>query len=674
MNIDQAAEVRLGRERRLLLVDDDVVQLKLVKLQLEAAGFVVEAVAGARAAFERLRDGDVPAAIVSDIVMDDIDGFTLCRKLRSDSRIGATPVVLLSSAFDEDDDRELAYRVGANALVARTANQQDCIAALLDCLDNGSAAPTTYPSRAPDLYAHRMAHQLAKVSEKRATAEKSYETLFTHANDAVVLVTTDGILIDVNRAFEQITGLTREELVGRHALEFAAPGHELFSQSQYAAVIDATVARTAPIPIVRADGATILLEFTTTRVDLDGTPTIFGIGRDVTALVDATRKLEASERHYRSLVENVPDVIWSATNDWAFTFFSPNIFALSGFTAEELLSGKYAAGGGRVHPEDLERVGAARTSTSKHGAPLDVKYRWQHRDGRWRWIHLRGARSSTGIDGSFADITVHKELEEQLLQAQKLEAVGQLTAGIAHDFNNILAAVTMNASLLLETGAADPESELIARDILDAAQRGAELTKQLLTFSRRKPSAPRDVEVNAILGGMERMLARLVGSRITLAVAPSQEAGRVHMDPGQLEQVVMNLVVNARDAMSTRGTLEIRTANVDLGVDDAHHTPEAEPGAYVRLSVSDDGCGMDAETQRRVFEPFFTTKAEQGTGLGLATCYGIVRHAGGFISIDSEVGRGTTFDVYLPRATRPSRSDAPEGSIVRKVGLPAHGH
>lgn len=638
-----------GLGRRILLVDDNPVQLKLACLQLEYAGFLVEVAPGASAAETALRNGARPDAIVSDVVMDGVDGFDLCRRLRQDPTLARVPIVLMSSAFDEEEDRVLARKLGASALVGRSPNQQACVEALVRSLAEGAA---TAASWRPELYTDRISHQLVRLSERRTAAEERYAMLFEHANDAIAFAMPNGVVLDVNGKWEEICGLTREELRGRHIRDFAAPGYEQSNTDDFANLSGASTGRTSPTAIRRGDGSTIFLEFTTAAVEIDGAPVIMSIGRDVTSLIDASRKLEASERHYRSLVENVPDVIWSATADWKYTFFSPNVAKISGYSAEDLYLGRHGASLDRVHPDDLDRARAAREAMSQHGTPLDIECRWQHRDGRWLWLHVRGVRTPTGIDGSFSDITARKNLEEQLCQAQKLEAIGQLTAGIAHDFNNILATVIMNAGHLAQKL---PKGELpweIACDIVDAGGRGTELTKQLLAFSRRQPCAPKNVDLNALLTGMTRMLVRTVGSGIAIEARPGERIGPVYADSAQLEQVIMNLVVNARDAMGSSGTLRIETANVDIGVGAA---APMTPDSYVRLSVSDSGCGMDQATQARVFEPFFTTKsANEGTGLGLAICYGIVRSAGGYILVDSEVGQGTTFHVYLPRAPESS--------------------
>ncbi len=250
-------------------------------------------------------------------------------------------------------------------------------------------------------------------------------------------------------------------------------------------------------------------------------------------------------------------------------------------------------------------------------------------------------------------------LEQQFRQAQKMEAVGRLAGGVAHDFNNLLTVITGYAELLLAGSGLEPAQRTALDEIQRAAERGGALTHQLLAFSRGHPFTPRMVQLNALIVQMEKMLSRLIGEDVELITVAAAEPSTVRTDPGQLEQVVMNLVVNARDAMPGGGKLIVETANAEVAQNYAGPNVDLKPGSYVVLSISDTGMGMDPETITHLFEPFFTTKAPgKGTGLGLATAYGIVKQSGGAISVYSEPGRGTTVKIYLPSAVAKAAVDA----------------
>jgi two-component system cell cycle sensor histidine kinase/response regulator CckA len=262
-----------------------------------------------------------------------------------------------------------------------------------------------------------------------------------------------------------------------------------------------------------------------------------------------------------------------------------------------------------------------------------------------------------------------KRLEQQFRQAQKMEAVGRLAGGVAHDFNNLLTIITGYADLLLGRGDLEMSQQTALEEIRRAAERGGALTHQLLAFSRGQPFTPRMVQLNTLIVNMEKMLSRLIGEDVELITVPGAEAATVRIDPGQLEQVIMNVAVNARDAMPGGGKLILETANAEVDQTFARSNVDLRPGSYITLNISDTGMGMDSETTAHLFEPFFTTKAPgKGTGLGLATAYGIVKQSGGAISIYSEPGHGTTVKIYLPSAETKSAVDPPEKQPAASLG------
>jgi two-component system, cell cycle sensor histidine kinase and response regulator CckA len=267
------------------------------------------------------------------------------------------------------------------------------------------------------------------------------------------------------------------------------------------------------------------------------------------------------------------------------------------------------------------------------------------------------------------NISGRRQLQDQLRQAQKMEAVGMLAGGVAHDFNNLLTIITGYSQLILNNMPPNDPSRHSAEQIIKAGERAAALTRQLLAFSRREVQELKVLDLNQLVTGLSAMLRRLIGEDVDLRLALRPDLGRVNADPGQLEQVIMNLVVNARDAMPKGGALTIETANVDLDEDYAGRHIHVKPGPYTMLAVNDTGSGMDAETQARVFEPFFTTKRSgQGTGLGLSTVFGIVKQSGGSVEVCSEPGRGTSIKVYLPRINQPISIESPGAGMKTRRG------
>jgi PAS domain S-box-containing protein len=319
-----------------------------------------------------------------------------------------------------------------------------------------------------------------------------------------------------------------------------------------------------------------------------------------------------------------------------------------------------------VPPEDVPRIQAAIQGSLQDGVPYFVQHRVIRPDGSERFVEERStvSRDSVGrptcMVGTVLDITERQRLEEQLRQAQKMEAVGRLAGGVAHDFNNLLTAILGSAELLLSRLGPDHPERVEAEEIRKAAMWAANLTRQLLAFSRQQVLDPQVFDLSAVVADMDKMLRRLIRADIVFRSQLAPDLGAVRADPGQIEQVIMNLAVNACDAMPDGGTLRIETSNVDL---DAGHEQEhvpAVPGRYVMLTVSDTGTGMSTTTQAHIFEPFFTTKERgKGTGLGLSTVYGIVKQSDGYVWLESEPGRGTTFKVYLPRVDAPIAIKAP---------------
>ena len=374
-----------------------------------------------------------------------------------------------------------------------------------------------------------------------------------------------------------------------------------------------------------------------------------------TALESAIGALRQSEERYRLVSEISSDYVYSLkvnpdgtlVCEWITDPFT----RITGYTPGEINARGWSS---LYHSGDLALAGQ-HYETLLEGAADTVELRVVAKNQRVRWIRIYdrpigAAGKIERIYGAAQDITVQRQLEEQLLQTGKMEAIGQLAGGVAHDFNNLLTVIRGYGDLLQKQPDLSTASREQIAEILEAARRASDLTRQLLAFGRGQVLQFRNVSLNRVVEGIESLLRRLIGENLELKVVRAPDLGLVKADPGQIEQVIMNLVVNARDAMQTGGRLTIETANTDLTEDEAAQHGIVTAGHYVMLSVSDTGAGMDAETLARAFEPFFTTKESgQGTGLGLAMVYGIVKQSGGDIHVSTEPGQGTTFRIYFPR-------------------------
>jgi two-component system, cell cycle sensor histidine kinase and response regulator CckA len=379
----------------------------------------------------------------------------------------------------------------------------------------------------------------------------------------------------------------------------------------------------------------------------------------------AEQVMRVNGERFRSLIENSSDAIALFNIDGSILYASPSTARVLGYTPEEFVTLNALE---IIHASDRNLVHSClKTALRQPRVGVNVQARVHHKDGRLRWMegtftNLIDDPNVGALVNNYRDITERveaeealKESEEQLRTAQKLEAIGRLASGIAHDFNNLLTVINGYSELLVRN-LEDSHLRQKIGEIQKAGGRAASLTRQLLAFSRKQVLQPKTLDLNSVVNNFASMLRRLIGENIELVLSLDADLGAVEADPGQLDQVLMNLVVNARDAMPHGGKLVIETTNRELNGEYVTQSGAVAPGSYVMLAVSDDGQGMSAETQKRIFEPFFTTKEQgKGTGLGLSTVYGIIKQSDGTIWVYSEPGVGTTFKIFLPRLNKASR-------------------
>jgi two-component system cell cycle sensor histidine kinase/response regulator CckA len=502
-------------------------------------------------------------------------------------------------------------------------------------------------------------------------SQNRWRTLVETANQGVWTIGPTGRVDYLNARMAELLGLRPDQVLGKKFLRFLTPAER--RNPRWRMEPDPGLRDTIEVEVQRADSRALrVLMSRSSLVDDRGSyQGGLGIVTDITARSAAAESVAASERYFRALIENSLDSVAIIDASNLYTYVSPNVRALLGYQPGELL--------GRTPFEflHLDDVQAATTCVEQAclaaGQVSFARVRFRHKDGTWRWIdasvrNMLHDEIVRGLVVNWHDVTERyqaeqalRQSEEKLRQAQKIEAIGRLAGGIAHDFNNLLTAILTTAQL----AAMDvPEGSTLRSDlgeIHQAAERAAGLTRQLLAFSRRQVLRPRTVDLTLVVSDLEKMLVRLIGENIEFA-AHTEANCNVRADPGQLEQVIMNLALNARDAMPEGGRLTLRTGKVDLDVEDGRRMfgcPVAR-GSYVRLQVEDTGLGMDETTLQHIFEPFFTTKEMgKGTGLGLATVYGIVKQSGGFIRATSRIGAGSTFEIFLPETSEMADSPAP---------------
>jgi PAS domain S-box-containing protein len=576
----------------------------------------------------------------------------------------------------------LALALGVAGLFERRiARAVRSLAETARALGRGEALPAVPALRVREL--HELGGELASAAallqqrqQERDTAEERLrrsEALHRGVIDLVrevIWIHQNGKFVFANPYAARVMGFSSpEDLMGLEALSFIHPADLPRAEARTKLLQAGTALTGTEMRLVRRDGQVIVMEMLAISFEFEGKASVLAVGRDITQRIEAADALRDSEARFRDFAEIASDWLWEMGPDLRFTYVSPRVEELTGVPAIQSIGKTRDEVWGKVmdDPEVMQaHVEALRTRRPFR----NFAFAWTAPDGGVRHITISGkpvfdeTGTFQGYRGVGSDVTAALAAESQLRQAQKMEALGQLTGGVAHDFNNLLLVVIGNAELVLERlDPANAPLRMLVGQIEEAGLRGAALTQRLLAFSRRQSLTPQRIDMNDLVRSIEPLLRRTLGESIEITSVLADKVWATVADAGQLENSLINLALNARDAMPKGGRLIIETANVRLDESDALLAGELQPGApgaYVMLSVSDTGIGIPPEAHPHVFEPFYTTKeVGKGTGLGLSMVYGFVKQSGGYVALDSEVGAGTTVKIYLPRLEE-SGGDAAE--------------
>jgi two-component system, cell cycle sensor histidine kinase and response regulator CckA len=502
------------------------------------------------------------------------------------------------------------------------------------------------------IYQHLLIYRIRRQLIER---EELFHLISDNVADMIAVVDMHGKKLFNSLSYYRVLGYSLADLQTSSTLEEIHPDDQESVIQATKDVQRSGIGKTLEYRLRHKDGTWLVVESTSSVIfDDQGKPEkLVIVNRNITERKRAERALRRSEAEFRSVVHDAPYGIFRAGTAGHFLQINPALQKMLGYDSEEELRGKELEIDIFQHTAEYLRLSEllARPDDIK-----DIEMAWKKRDGTPITVRCSGRRITsedaaiTYFDMFAEDITEKRVLEKQLRMAQKMEAIGRLSGGIAHDFNNYLSVIIGYSRVLNKALGHNSALREHALEIEKAGRRAASLTKQLLAFSRQQILTPAVLSLNTLATDMETMLPRLLGEDITLSLTLDPDLGWVKADQGQIEQVIMNLAVNARDAMPVGGRLHIQTTNVELDQMYTRTHPGSKVGNYVRLAVTDSGTGMDAATQAHIFEPFYTTKEQgKGTGLGLATVYGIVKQSDGYIWVDSAPAKGTSFEIYLPR-------------------------
>jgi two-component system, cell cycle sensor histidine kinase and response regulator CckA len=610
---------------RVLLVEDNPADARYLREEIAdvGAGSVkLTHVQRLDEALQKLGSEDFDVVLL-DLTLPDAEGLDTL--VRAHAKAPSVPIVVLTG-IDDEGLAVRAVREGAQDYLVKGKTDGSLLVRAMR-------------------YATERKHAIEALQRR----EEHFRSLIENALDLISIISEDGIIRYVSPSHERVLGYRPDELVGRSFLQLV----HTEDAHQFAGAFRANGSPTSIEARVRhKNGAWRVLEsFGRDLAHVSGVQGIVINSRDVTERKRAEEALREVNNTLRAVIRTSPLAIYSVDLDGSVRNWNPAAHRMFGWQEWEVLGGPLPHMLENETERFMEHLDLVRTGV------MDTAFetRCQTRTGRrvdvtiWNALLRDGSGGVKGVVHMVADVTERKRLEEQLHHSLKMEAVGRLAGGVAHDFNNLLMIIEGYSQMLLSGMDSDNPVRSDLEEILKAAERAGDLTKQLLSFSRRQIVQPKLIDMNSLMHNLERMLKRIIGEDIELVTNFDPKLKSIVADPGQIEQVVLNMTVNARDAMPSGGRLIIETSNVHLDEEyvRSHLTPSA--GDYVMFSVTDTGVGIDAETRSHLFEPFFTTKERgKGTGLGLSTSYGIIKQNGGDVWVYSEPGKGTTFKIYLP--------------------------
>ncbi|HEY4416701.1 MAG TPA: PAS domain S-box protein [Verrucomicrobiae bacterium] len=515
--------------------------------------------------------------------------------------------------------------------------------------------------------AERNRREAAEEGLRRS--QRRFRDLFENSPDAIFVEDHSGNVLDVNASACVLHGLTREQLIGKNAItDLVPPSQRELTRLNFQKLVDGSLTSVVGESL-RADGWSVPIEARVVRIEFEGKSALLFHVRDISERHAAEMALRSSEALFRSVWENSVDGMRLTDENGIIIAANGAFCRLVGLAQEQLVGRLFDD----IYSAEMDHVPMQQRYRDHFQAgSLEGQREHEYRLHNNRLVvfettdfYVKSSGKPRLLLSLFRDVTVQKRLEEQLRQSQKMEAIGQLAGGVAHDFNNILTVILGHATLLTMSPL-DSKSQSSANQIKQASERAAGLTRQLLAFGRKQIVNPRPLDMTFIVGDMGEMLGRLLGEDIALKLELCKTPAVVEADSTMLEQIVLNLSVNSRDAMPRGGTLSIRVNLVDVDVEHAWQFADARPGRFVCLTHSDTGMGIPPDNLKRIFEPFFTTKAlGKGTGLGLATVYGVVKQHKGWIEVESELNKGTVFRIFLPSSNATMTSSDPVGAPAR---------